>query len=131
CEQALRARQMVYLAPFHCRENRFGRPHSTSCRFPVDKAADTGAGTRARRTPWAGRRTMIQVSALVSILDLVGTFVFAISGASAAARQRLDVFGVLVVAFVAGNFGGITRDLLIGAVPPAALDDGRYLAVSL
>ena len=74
---------------------------------------------------------MIQVSALVSILDLVGTFVFAISGASAAARQRLDVFGVLVVAFVAGNFGGITRDLLIGAVPPAALDDGRYLAVSL
>lgn len=74
---------------------------------------------------------MIQVSALVSILDLVGTFVFAISGASAAARQRLDVFGVLVVAFVAGNFGGITRDLLIGAVPPAALDDGRYLVVSL
>lgn len=74
---------------------------------------------------------MIQVNALVSILDLVGTFVFAISGASAAARQRLDVFGVLVVAFVAGNFGGITRDLLIGAVPPAALDDGRYLVVSL
>jgi len=74
---------------------------------------------------------MIQVATLVSILDLVGTFVFAISGASAAARQRLDVFGVLVVAFVAGNFGGITRDLLIGAVPPAALDDGRYLLVSL
>ena len=74
---------------------------------------------------------MIQVATLVSILDLVGTFVFAISGASAAVRQRLDVFGVLVVAFVAGNFGGITRDLLIGAVPPAAVDDGRYLVVSL
>ncbi|MEO8365089.1 MAG: trimeric intracellular cation channel family protein [Pseudoxanthomonas sp.] len=74
---------------------------------------------------------MIQVTTLVSILDLVGTFVFAISGATAAARRRLDVFGVLVVAFVAGNFGGITRDLLIGAVPPAALDDGRYLLVSL
>ena len=73
----------------------------------------------------------IQVTTLVSILDLVGTFVFAISGASAAARQRLDVFGVLVVAFVAGNFGGITRDLLIGAVPPAALVAWRYLAVSL
>ena len=53
------------------------------------------------------------------------------SGASAAVRQRLDVFVVLVVAFVAGNFGGITRDLLIGAVPPAALVDWRYLAVSL
>ena len=74
---------------------------------------------------------MIHVTTLVSVLDLVGTFVFAISGASAAARQRLDVFGVLVVAFVAGNFGGITRDLLIGAVPPAALEDGRYLVVSL
>ena len=74
---------------------------------------------------------MIQVATLVSILDLIGTFVFAISGASAAVRQRLDVFGVLVVAFVAGNFGGITRDLLIGAVPPAAVDDGRYLVVSL
>lgn len=74
---------------------------------------------------------MIHVATLVSILDLVGTFVFAISGANAAARQRLDVFGVLVVAFVAGNFGGITRDLLIGAVPPAALVDWRYLMVSL
>jgi uncharacterized membrane protein YeiH len=74
---------------------------------------------------------MIHVATLVSILDLVGTFVFAISGANAAARQRLDVFGVLVVAFVAGNFGGITRDLLIGAVPPAVLVDWRYLAVSL
>ena len=74
---------------------------------------------------------MIHASTLVSILDLVGTFVFAISGANAAARQRLDVFGVLVVAFVAGNFGGITRDLLIGAVPPAALGDWRYLLVSM
>ena len=76
-------------------------------------------------------RAMIHVTTLVLILDLVGTFVFAISGANAAARQRLDVFGVLVVAFVAGNFGGITRDLLIGAVPPAALVDWRYLIVSL
>lgn len=65
------------------------------------------------------------------VLDLLGTFVFAISGASAGAKQRLDLFGVLVLSFVAANFGGITRDVLIGAVPPAAISDWRYLAVSL
>jgi uncharacterized membrane protein YeiH len=68
---------------------------------------------------------------LLLVLDLVGTFVFAISGASAAVTRRLDLFGVLVLSFVAGNFGGITRDVLIGSVPPAAISDWRYLAVSL
>lgn len=74
---------------------------------------------------------MIALETLVQILDLVGTFVFAISGAVAAVNRRLDVFGILVLSFVAGNFGGITRDLLIGAVPPAALTDGRYLLISV
>jgi uncharacterized membrane protein YeiH len=73
---------------------------------------------------------MIRIEAFIPILDLGGTFVFAISGAVAAVNRRLDIFGILVVAFVTGNFGGITRDLLIGAVPPAALIDGRYLLVS-
>src|SRR3954454_11949695 len=68
---------------------------------------------------------------LLLVLDLVGTFVFALSGASAGVKRRLDLFGVLVLSFVAGNFGGITRDLMIGAVPPAAISDWRYLAVSL
>ncbi|HET6632259.1 MAG TPA: trimeric intracellular cation channel family protein [Rhodanobacteraceae bacterium] len=68
---------------------------------------------------------------LLLVLDLGGTFVFAISGAMAAVRHRLDVFGVLVLAFAAGNAGGITRDLLIGAVPPAAIADWKYLGVSL
>ena len=71
------------------------------------------------------------VKMLVLALDLVGTFVFALSGAFAAARHRLDFFGIMVVSFAAGNFGGITRDLLIGAVPPAAISDWRYLAASL
>ena len=74
---------------------------------------------------------MITVETFVHILDLGGTFVFAISGALAAVNRRLDIFGILVLSFVAGNFGGITRDVLIGAVPPAALIDGRYLLVSV
>src|SRR5215469_12915925 len=68
---------------------------------------------------------------LLLVLDLVGTFVFALSGASAGVQRRLDLFGVLVLSFVAGNFGGITRDLMIGAVPPAAISNWWYLAVSL
>jgi len=65
------------------------------------------------------------------VLDLIGTFVFALSGAVAGVRERLDLFGVLVLSFSAASAGGIMRDLLIGAVPPAAISDWRYLAVSL
>lgn len=68
---------------------------------------------------------------LVLILDLGGTFAFALSGGMAAVRRQLDIFGVLVLSVAASTFGGVTRDLLIGAVPPAALKDWRYLAVSV
>lgn len=71
------------------------------------------------------------IKTLVLTLDLIGTFVFALSGATAGARRRLDIFGVLVLSFVAASSGGIVRDLLIGATPPAAISDWRYLAVSL
>jgi uncharacterized membrane protein YeiH len=64
-------------------------------------------------------------------LDLIGTFVFALSGAVAGVKERLDLFGVLVLSFAAASAGGIMRDLLIGAVPPAAISDWRYLAASL
>jgi uncharacterized membrane protein YeiH len=64
------------------------------------------------------------------VLDLMGTFVFALSGALAGVKRKLDLFGVLVLSFAAGNAGGITRDVLIGAVPPGAVNDWRYLGVS-
>jgi uncharacterized membrane protein YeiH len=68
---------------------------------------------------------------LVLTLDLAGTFVFALAGATAGARRQLDIFGVLVLAFAAACSGGILRDVLIGAIPPAAISDWRYLATSL
>lgn len=68
---------------------------------------------------------------LVLVLDLGGTIAFALSGAMAGIRRRLDVFGVLVLAAAASTFGGIARDVLIGATPPAALEDWHYLAVAL
>ena len=67
---------------------------------------------------------------LVLILDLVGTFVFALSGATLGVRRRLDIFGVLVLSFIAATAGGITRDLLIGATPPVALVNWSYLVVA-
>ncbi|AMJ55363.1 MULTISPECIES: trimeric intracellular cation channel family protein [Stenotrophomonas] len=68
---------------------------------------------------------------LVLILDLIGTFVFALSGATMGVRRRLDIFGVLVLSFAAALAGGITRDLLIGATPVAAISDWRYPAITL
>lgn len=67
---------------------------------------------------------------LVRSLDLIGTFVFAVSGAALGMRRGLDLFGVLVLAFVTAVSGGILRDLLIGAVPPAAVATWHYLALA-
>jgi uncharacterized membrane protein YeiH len=69
------------------------------------------------------------VETLVVALDLFGTFVFALSGAMVGVRHRLDLFGVLVLSYAAATAGGITRDLLIGAVPPASVGDWRYIVV--
>jgi uncharacterized membrane protein YeiH len=76
-------------------------------------------------------RFAVDLGVLPVALDLGGTFVFALSGAAAGVKHRLDVFGALVLSLVAASAGGIVRDVLIGAVPPAALDDWRYLAVAL
>ncbi len=68
---------------------------------------------------------------LLLVLDLAGVFVFSLSGALVGVRNRLDVFGVLVLAGLTGLGGGLVRDVLIGAVPPASLADWRYLLVPL
>lgn len=71
------------------------------------------------------------VRTLVLTLDVIGTFVFALSGAAAGIRARLDLFGILVLSFAAASSGGIMRDLLIGSVPPAAVKEWWYVGVSL
>ena len=65
------------------------------------------------------------------VLDLAGSFVFALSGALAGIKHRLDLFGVLVLSFAAGSAGGLIRDVLLGATPPPAISDWRYIGVSL
>lgn len=64
------------------------------------------------------------------ILDLVGVFVFALSGGLVAVKKRLDLFGVLVLAGAAALGGGVLRDLLIGAVPPVGISDWRLLTAA-
>lgn len=68
---------------------------------------------------------------LLTALDLCGVFLFALSGAAMAAERRLDLFGVLMLAFAAAVSGGILRDILLGIAPPAAIADWRYLAVAV
>jgi len=46
-------------------------------------------------------------------------------------QKRLDLFGVLVLSFAVGVAGGMTRDVLLGAVPPVAISDWRYIVVAL
>ena len=53
--------------------------------------------------------TLLTTAALVLTLDLIGTSVFAISGAASGVKSRLDVFGVCVLAFVAANAGARRR----------------------
>src|SRR3546814_20200296 len=68
---------------------------------------------------------------LFTLLDMAGTFAFAISGAVAARQKNLDLFGIIAIAYKVACGGGIIRDVCIGAVPPAGLADGRYLVLAL
>jgi uncharacterized membrane protein YeiH len=73
---------------------------------------------------------MTSVSLLLA-LDLTGVFAFALNGAFTAVRQaRLDIVGVLTLGVITAIGGGIVRDVLIDALPPATFVDWRYLAVA-
>lgn len=69
-------------------------------------------------------------STLMLVLDLAGTFAFGLSGGLAAVRARLDLYGIVILAGVVGLVGGIIRDILLGALPPATFSDWRYLATA-
>ncbi len=74
---------------------------------------------------------MDELHTVYYILDLTGTFAFAISGATAARQRGLDLFGICAIAFVVACGGGIIRDLCIGAIPPAGLSVWYYLAIAM
>ncbi|WP_323101359.1 trimeric intracellular cation channel family protein [Intrasporangium sp. YIM S08009] len=75
--------------------------------------------------------SMSTSSVLLLVLDLAGTFVFALNGALTAIRAaRLDIVGVVALGMFTAMGGGIIRDVLIGSLPPATFSDWRYLVVA-
>lgn len=68
---------------------------------------------------------------LFSILDLLGTMAFAISGALAGREKRLDLFGILTLAFVTAIGGGTLRDVIIGITPVTWLTDLNYFYTTI
>ncbi|HEY3408665.1 MAG TPA: trimeric intracellular cation channel family protein [Propionicimonas sp.] len=66
------------------------------------------------------------------ILGLIGTAVFAVNGALTAVQAaKLDIVGVTTLGTITALGGGITRDVLLGALPPEGLADWRYLSLAL
>jgi uncharacterized membrane protein YeiH len=84
-------------------------------------------GTR-RPEGWEDGPVLTDTTTAQAVLDVVGVFVFALSGGVVAVRRGLDLFGILVLAWVAGLGGGILRDLLLGITPPVGVSDWRLLA---
>jgi uncharacterized membrane protein YeiH len=67
---------------------------------------------------------------LLNVLQLIGVAGFAMSGALAGARARLDVFGVAVVGVTTALGGGVIRDVMLGVHPPTALLHWPFLTVA-
>ncbi len=67
----------------------------------------------------------------IAPLDWIGTFVFALSGGLRGVEKAFDLFGVLFLAFVVAVAGGIMRDVLIGAFPPAAITEPHYFLIAI
>jgi uncharacterized membrane protein YeiH len=65
------------------------------------------------------------------VLQLIGVAVFAASGALAAGRKQMDMFGVIVIAIVTAIGGGTIRDLLLDRHPVLWIADPAYLFVSI
>lgn len=68
---------------------------------------------------------------LFSLFDMLGTFVFAISGAMASKERELDLFGIIIVAFLTACGGGIIRDVCIGVTPPIGISEWPYLGFTV
>ena len=91
------------------------------------EADEEGSGSRVSRPRIAIRLR----DHLLTTIDLAATFILAVECALAGVRADLDLFGVLVLAFVGSTGGGVMRDLLLGEHPPAAFRDRRYPAIAV
>ncbi len=65
------------------------------------------------------------------LIDILGTIAFAISGVYAAMEKKLDIFGVVIIAFVTAIGGGTLRDLMIGDLPVSWIRNINYTIIIL
>ena len=74
---------------------------------------------------------MNEIETLIFVLEMVGIAAVAVSGVMVAAARELDVLGALVLGAVTSVGGGVIRDILLGALPPAMFVDPRYVAAAV
>ncbi|MFM2191103.1 MAG: hypothetical protein RLZZ118_60 [Bacteroidota bacterium] len=67
----------------------------------------------------------------IHIVEILGTFSFAVSGTSVAMKKKLDIFGILIISFVTSIGGGTLRDIMLGNTPVAWLRDATTINVIL
>jgi uncharacterized membrane protein YeiH len=72
---------------------------------------------------------LLNVNLLIELLDYFGIVVFAVSGALAAARARMDVVGFALLGVVTGIGGGSLRDLLLGRLPVFWIEQPQYIVL--
>lgn len=70
-------------------------------------------------------------SVVAVVVELLGVFVFGLSGGLLAVGKRFDLFGVLVLAGAAALGGGVLRDVLLGATPPVGISDWRLVGAAV
>jgi uncharacterized membrane protein YeiH len=66
---------------------------------------------------------ILSLWSLIQLLDLFGTMAFAVTGALKAVEHKLDIFGVIFLPAITRLAGGITRDIILGRIPPSGISE--------
>lgn len=67
----------------------------------------------------------------ITVIEIIGTIAFSVSGAMTAIEKKMDIFGVMFLGVVTAVGGGILRDVMIGYTPPQCFRSPEYINVSL
>src|SRR5215203_2379692 len=81
------------------------------------KAKNTSRLLELNFKPQTSNFKPFMYSNFLNIIDILGTFAFAVSGAFSAMERKLDPFGTLIISFVTAVGGGTLRDVLVGNLP--------------
>jgi uncharacterized membrane protein YeiH len=67
----------------------------------------------------------------VTILELIGTVAFAISGAVTATKKKMDLLGIMIMGVTTACGGGVLRDIMLGRIPPTMFKEPIYAVFGL